>query len=111
MSIVLVRTLEPDGAALRARYQYRHTFCVDDGEHVESWGCHPLQPNRHDYGRDEDFERALTEQWSCGRCGLPLSNVGGSSGDGSGSAPGAGDIWGAGHSSALAEDPNAYREL
>ena len=95
MSIVLVRTLEPDGGGvLRAAYQYRHAWCVDEGEHVESWDCHPLQPNRHDFERDEDFERALDEQWSCGRCGLPLSDVDGSCGDGAGTAPGAGNIWG-----------------
>ena len=95
MTIVLVRTLEPDPAGvLRAGYQYRHSFCVDDGEHVESYDAHPLQPNRHDFERDEDFERALDEQWSCGRCGLTLSDLDGSCGAGGGTAPGAGDIWG-----------------
>ena len=99
MSIVLVRTLAlaPDPAGiLRAAYQYRHAWCVDDGEHVESWDCHPLQPSRHDFERDEDFERALDEQYSCGRCSHPLTDLYGSCGDGSGTAPGAGDVWGAG---------------
>ena len=96
--IVMVRAIQHYGGAWRAAYQYRHPHCVDEGEHIESWDCHPEQPNRHAYASDEDYELALAEQFTCGRCGQSLTDLGGRAGDGSGSASGAGDVWGAGTS-------------
>ena len=95
--IVMVRVLEHDDGCWYPRYEYRHPWCFDEGEHVESWDCHPMQPNRYDFSSNEDYEQALTEQFSRGRCGQRLTNLGPRSGDGAGTAPGAGDVHGAGN--------------
>lgn len=93
---VMVRVLEPHDGGWYPRYEYRHPWCVDEGEHVESWDCHPMQPNRYDFASNEDYEQALTEQFSCARCGGALADIGARCSDGSGLAPGAGDVTGAG---------------
>ena len=64
-------------------------------------------PNRHDFERDEDYERALDDQFSCGRCGLNLSDLAGRSGTAAARLLGAGDVWGAGASGVL----GVFREV
>ncbi len=78
----------------RPRYELRHFGCVGEGEHIEGVAS-PMQPNRYDYGDADEYERAVTAAFTCTRCGDAAGGLDGS-GDGRGSAPGAGELDGSG---------------
>lgn len=96
MLMVMVRTLGHDGLP---RYELRHFDCIDEGDCIEGVAS-PMQPNRYDYASADEYEQAVTDAYTCGRCGeieAPDAVVGlADSGAGRGSAPGAGELDGSG---------------
>ena len=108
MLMVMVRTLGHDGLP---RYELRHFDCIDERDCIEGI-VSPMQPNRYDYASADEYEQAVTDAYTCGRCGeieAPEAADGlddsgwrsgsgwmGGSGDGLGSAPGAGELDGSG---------------